>query len=65
METKSIKLPGPTHPITIEPNPAQVTVTVEGHVVADSRNALTSVPANHAALKRWYEIVSRRLSAAA
>ena len=41
METKSIKLPGPNHPITIEPNPARVTVTVAGRVIADTRNPLT------------------------
>jgi uncharacterized protein (DUF427 family) len=34
-------VPGPDHPITVTPNPARVTVTVGGKVVADSRNALT------------------------
>jgi uncharacterized protein (DUF427 family) len=41
MQAESLKLPGPDHPITIEPNPARVTVTVAGRVVADSRRALT------------------------
>jgi uncharacterized protein (DUF427 family) len=41
METKSIKLPGPNHPITIEANPARVTVTAGGRVIADTRSALT------------------------
>jgi uncharacterized protein (DUF427 family) len=41
METKSIKLPGPNHPITIEPNLARVTVSVAGRIVADTRKALT------------------------
>lgn len=36
-----MKLPGPDHPITIERNPARVVVTVGGHVVADTRAALT------------------------
>jgi len=41
MTTKSMKLPGPDHPITIEPNPARVTVSVAGRIVADTRRALT------------------------
>jgi len=36
-----MKLPGPDHPITIEANPARVTVSVAGRVVADTRRALT------------------------
>ena len=51
METKSIKLPGPNHPITIEPNPARVTVTVAGRVIADTRNALTLREAGYAAVQ--------------
>jgi uncharacterized protein (DUF427 family) len=39
--TKPIKIPGPDHPITIERNPHRVTVTVAGHVIADTRDALT------------------------
>jgi uncharacterized protein (DUF427 family) len=38
---KTIKVPGPDHPITIAPNPAHVVVTVAGRVVADTRAALT------------------------
>ena len=41
MKTKSMKLPGPDHPITIEANPARVTVSLAGRVVADTRRALT------------------------
>jgi uncharacterized protein (DUF427 family) len=41
MSDKSRKVPGPDHPITIEHNPARITVTVAGHVIADTRNALT------------------------
>ena len=36
-----MKLPGPDHPISIQPNPARVVVSVAGRVIADSRNALT------------------------
>ena len=41
MQTKQIKLPGPDHPISIQPNPARVVVSVAGRVVADTRNAVT------------------------
>jgi len=41
MADKSMKLPGPDHPITIEANPSRVVVTVGGQVIADSRHALT------------------------
>ena len=41
MKEKQIKNPGPDHPISIQHNRARVVVSVAGHVVADSRNALT------------------------
>jgi uncharacterized protein (DUF427 family) len=41
MTTKTVKLPGADHPITIEPNPARVVVAVAGRVIADTRHALT------------------------
>ena len=41
MKTKQIKVPGPDHPISIERNSARVVVSVAGHAVADTRNALT------------------------
>jgi len=41
MTTKPVKIPGPDHPITIEPNPARVVVWVAGRVIADTRDALT------------------------
>lgn len=41
MSSKPIRIPGPDHPITIEPNPGRVIVTLGDRVVADSRNALT------------------------
>jgi len=34
-------IPGPDHPITIEPNPNRVVVTVAGTVIADTCAALT------------------------
>jgi uncharacterized protein (DUF427 family) len=41
MAGKKIMEPGPDHPITIEPNPDRVVVTVAGKTVADTRRALT------------------------
>ncbi len=38
--TKTIKIPGPDHPITIERNLKRVVVSLGGVVLADSRNAL-------------------------
>jgi uncharacterized protein (DUF427 family) len=38
---KTVKIPGPDHPITIERNPSRVVVTIAGHTVADTRSALT------------------------
>jgi uncharacterized protein (DUF427 family) len=48
---RSIKLPGPDHPITIEPNPARVVVTVAGRVIADTRSALTLREASYPAVQ--------------
>jgi uncharacterized protein (DUF427 family) len=47
---KTIKVPGPDHPITIERNPNRVVVTVAGRVVADTRNALTLREAGYSAV---------------
>jgi uncharacterized protein (DUF427 family) len=41
MTAKAIKQPNPDHPITIEPNPARVVVSVAGRTIADTREALT------------------------
>ncbi|MFM9923218.1 DUF427 domain-containing protein [Variovorax sp. H27-G14] len=38
---RTIKTPGPEHPITIAKNPLRVVVSVDGHVIADTRDALT------------------------
>ena len=40
-KTKTVKVPGPDHPITIERNAHRVVVKVAGRVVADTREALT------------------------
>ena len=38
---RPVRIPGPDHPITIEPNPQRVMVTAAGRIIADTRNALT------------------------
>ncbi len=38
--SKPVKIPGPDHPITIEPSAARVTVSLGGQVLADSADAL-------------------------
>jgi uncharacterized protein (DUF427 family) len=38
--SKQIRVPGPDHPIGIEPSPAHVVVRVAGKVVVDTRGAL-------------------------
>lgn len=41
VNTRTMKVPGPDHPITIEPSHARVVVAVAGTEIADSRNALS------------------------
>ncbi len=41
MNEKQIRNPGPDHPISIQHNPTRVVVSLAGHVVADTRKALT------------------------
>ena len=51
MQTKTVKIPGSDHPITIEPNPGRITIAIGDRVIADTREALTlreaSYPAVH------------------
>ncbi|HUO92813.1 MAG TPA: DUF427 domain-containing protein [Rhizomicrobium sp.] len=51
MSAKPVRIPGPDHPITIEPNPKRVVVKVAGRVVADSKNALALKEANYPAVQ--------------
>jgi uncharacterized protein (DUF427 family) len=44
MAAKRVKIkkePNPDHPITIEPTPGRVVVTLNGRIIADSKAALT------------------------
>jgi uncharacterized protein (DUF427 family) len=47
MAEKTVKIPGPDHPITVEPNPNRVVVTVDGKVIADTTEALALREANY------------------
>jgi uncharacterized protein (DUF427 family) len=41
MSGRPVKIPGPDHPITVEPNPSRVVVKLDGKTIADTRDALT------------------------
>src|ERR1700730_4223891 len=49
--TRTIKIPGLDHPITIERNPKRVVVSIGGTLVADSRDALTLREAGYPAVQ--------------
>jgi uncharacterized protein (DUF427 family) len=49
--TRPIKIPGPDHPITIEPNPHHLVIRVAGRVVAETRAALTLREARYPAVQ--------------
>jgi uncharacterized protein (DUF427 family) len=50
-KTKTIKIPGPDHPITIERNLKRVVVAIGGRVLADSRDALILREAGYPAVQ--------------
>src|SRR5258706_8844772 len=41
MSDRTVKIPGPDHPISIDANPSRVVVVAGGKVIADTRDALT------------------------
>jgi uncharacterized protein (DUF427 family) len=41
MTDRPVKIPGPNHPISIEPNPSRVVFKVGGKIIADTSCALT------------------------
>jgi len=45
--SRPVKIPGPDHPITITPTAGNVTVTLDGQVIARSSNALTLQEASY------------------
>ncbi|RTL64685.1 MAG: DUF427 domain-containing protein [Pseudonocardiaceae bacterium] len=50
--SRSVKIPGPDHPITVEPGGVRVVVKVGGQVVADSTKALALREADYPVA--WY-----------
>ena len=51
MPDRPMKIPGPDHPIEIQPTPSRVVVAVGGKVVADTREALTLKEAAYPAVQ--------------
>ena len=51
MNAKQVKIPGPDHPITIERTSKRVVVKAGGHVIADTRAALTLREASYPAVQ--------------
>lgn len=51
MREKSVMIPGPDHPITIERNPNRVVVTVGGRAIADTTEALVLREAHYPAVQ--------------
>lgn len=47
MTDRQILQPGPDHPITIEPSQEPLVVSVAGHVIADTQDALLLCEANY------------------
>jgi uncharacterized protein (DUF427 family) len=48
---RTVKIPGPDHPITIERNHSRIVVSVAGRVIADTREALTLREAHYPAVQ--------------
>lgn len=51
MPDKPVMIPGPDHPITVEPNPARIVVTFAGRVIANTTSALTLNEASYPAVE--------------
>ena len=51
MSTKTVKIPGPDHPIEVVPNPHRLVVTLAGKIIADTTSALTVREANYPAVQ--------------
>jgi uncharacterized protein (DUF427 family) len=49
--TKTIKIPGPNHPITIERSLKRIVISIAGTVLADSRDALILREAGYPAVQ--------------
>lgn len=51
MSDRVVKIPGPDHPITIEPNPHRVVVRLGDKIIADTTRALTLREASYPAVQ--------------
>jgi uncharacterized protein (DUF427 family) len=51
MAEKTVKIPGPDHPITVVKNPDRVVVKVGDRVIADTRDALSLQEATYPAVQ--------------
>jgi uncharacterized protein (DUF427 family) len=51
MSAKAVKIPGPDHPITVTKNPKRITVSVNGKIIATTREALSLKEANYPAVQ--------------
>ena len=51
MSERSRKIPGPDHPITVEPQGGRVVVTLGGKTIADTHDALTLREARYPAVQ--------------
>ncbi len=49
--TRTIKTPGPDHPIAIKHNPNRIVISIAGHIVADTLGALTLSEASYPAVQ--------------
>jgi len=62
MSSKPIRIPGPDHPITIEPTPGRVVVRLGDRIIADTDEALTlreaSYPAVHYIPRKHVDLAS-------
>ncbi|MGO4336678.1 DUF427 domain-containing protein [Labrys sp. KB_33_2] len=50
MTNKAMKIPGPDHPISVEPSGERIVVSLGGRVIADSRRALRLQEASYPAV---------------
>lgn len=51
MQTRTVKIPSPDHPISVRPNPKRVIITVAGRIIADTVKALTLQEATYPAVQ--------------
>ena len=51
MSAKAVKIPGPDHPIAVTKNPRRVTVSVNGKMIASTRDALALKEASYPAVQ--------------